>query len=572
MDLSTVIRFYIEKMLKDVKGMKALLLDTETTRIVSTVYSQSEILEQEVYLVEKLDADPGEQLLHLKAVCFLRPTRENVARLRKELRSPRYGDYHLFFTNRIEDLRLQDLAEVDLRETVFQVQEFFGDFAVLDPHHFAVPVLQNHVTLQPFTWDYGRSTDAVARMTEGLASLMLSLRRRFAVRYQKGSEMCEKLAQSLHHLTTSEERELFDFGKRGGEVAPIVLLLDRKEDPVTPLLLQWTYQAMVHELIGINTNRVDLTHVPGVKKDFQEIVLSARQDEFYRKHMYANFGDIGAAVKDLVDEFQKQSTSSRNINTIEDMQNFVENFSEFSAAQRNTGKHVTLMSELSRLVDARTLMQVSSVEQEVCCSTGNLMGHYEAVRDLINSPHITDDDRMRLVMLFALRYERDGQTQLTDLLQRLQDFGLMRQQLGLVRTLLAHAGADKRIGDLFSNRSFSSRFATMAKHSLRGVENVYTQHTPLLINTLEALIRGRLKDTDFPYIDKTHNGASPAKLIVVFIVGGTTYEEARALAELNAQGERNEGWSAGVRILLGGTGVLNSKSFMDNLMAFMALN
>ena len=43
------------------------------------------------------------------------------------------------------------------------------------------------------------------------------------------------------------------------------------------------------------------------------------------------------------------------------MQNFVENFSEFSAAQRNAGKHVTIMSELSRLVDARTLMQVSSL-------------------------------------------------------------------------------------------------------------------------------------------------------------------------------------------------------------------
>jgi hypothetical protein len=40
------------------------------------------------------------------------------------------------------------------------------------------------------------------------------------------------------------------------------------------------------------------------------------------------------------------------------VQNFVENFSEFSAAQRNAGKHVTIMSELSRLVDARTLMQV----------------------------------------------------------------------------------------------------------------------------------------------------------------------------------------------------------------------
>ena len=42
----------------------------------------------------------------------------------------------------------------------------------------------------------------------------------------------------------------------------------------------------------------------------------------------------------------------------QDMQNFMENYSDFSAAQLNTGKHVTLVSELSRLVDARTLMQV----------------------------------------------------------------------------------------------------------------------------------------------------------------------------------------------------------------------
>ena len=40
--------------------------------------------------------------------------------------------------------------------------------------------------------------------------------------------MCEKLAASLHHLTTSEERELFDFGtKRSSEPAPLVMLLDR---------------------------------------------------------------------------------------------------------------------------------------------------------------------------------------------------------------------------------------------------------------------------------------------------------------------------------------------------------
>ena len=73
---------------------------------------------------------------------------------------------------------------------------------------------------------------------------------------------------------------------------------------------------------------------------------------------HANFGDIGMACKELVDEFQKHTTNTKRMNTIEDMQNFVENFSEFSAAQRNAGKHVTLVSELSRVVDARSLMQV----------------------------------------------------------------------------------------------------------------------------------------------------------------------------------------------------------------------
>lgn len=32
---------------------------------------------------------------------------------------------------------------------------------------------------------------------------------------------------------------VFDFGSRS---SPLVLLLDRNDDPVTPLLTQWTYQ------------------------------------------------------------------------------------------------------------------------------------------------------------------------------------------------------------------------------------------------------------------------------------------------------------------------------------------
>lgn len=38
---------------------------------------------------------------------------------------------------------------------------------------------------------------------------------------------------------------------------------------------------MVHEMLGLNNNRIDLSRVPGINKDLKEVVLSAENDEFY---------------------------------------------------------------------------------------------------------------------------------------------------------------------------------------------------------------------------------------------------------------------------------------------------
>jgi len=53
-------------------------------------------------------------------------------------------------------------------------------------------------------------------------------------------------------------------------------------------------QAMVHELLGISNNRVDL-RAPGTKvaKENQELVLSGEQDAFFHSQMYSNYGACG---------------------------------------------------------------------------------------------------------------------------------------------------------------------------------------------------------------------------------------------------------------------------------------
>ena len=95
--------------------MKVLLLDAVTTQVVAMVYSQSQILEKEVYLVERMDAD-HEPMQHLKAVYFIRPTKGNIETLCTEISRPRFSEYHVFFCSICPNELLQQLAAADEHE------------------------------------------------------------------------------------------------------------------------------------------------------------------------------------------------------------------------------------------------------------------------------------------------------------------------------------------------------------------------------------------------------------------------------------------------------------------------
>jgi vacuolar protein sorting-associated protein 45 len=95
---------------------------------------------------------------------------------------------------------------------------------------------------------------------------------------------------------------------------------------------------------------------------------------------------------------------------------------------------------------------------------------------------------------------------------------------------------------------------------LQGVENVYTQHTPHLVQTLDLLLKGRLRETSYPFVEGDEYARTQRPQdIIVFMLGGTTYEESRHVALLNQQ------LAGQTRIIIGGSYVHNSKSFLDML-------
>lgn len=554
MVLVTAARDYINRMLQDISGMKVLILDSQTVSAVSVVYSQSELLQKEVFLVELVDSiyKSKVSMSHLKAVYFLRPSSENIQHLRRQLANPRFGEYHLFFSNMLKDTQIHILADSDEQEVVQQVQEFYTDFVAVEPYHFTLNIPSNHLYMLPAVVDPSSLQHFCDRIVDGIAAVFLALKRRPVIRYQRTSDIAKRIAQETAKLMYRQESGLFDF--RRTEISPLLLVLDRRDDPVTPLLNQWTYQAMVHELIGIQDNKVDLRSIGNFPKDQQEVVLSSEQDAFFKANMYENFGDIGMNIKRMVDEFQQVAKSNQSIQTIEDMARFVENYPEYKKMHGNVSKHVTLVTEMSKMVEERKLMLVSETEQELACNGGQGAA-FEAVTNLLNNENVSNIDRLRLVMLYALRYEKDSPVQLMQLFNKLASRSA-KYKPGLVQFLLKQAGVDKRTGDLYGNRDFMNIARNMAR-GLKGVENVYTQHQPLLFQTMESIIKGRLRDLDYPFVGNHFQQGRPQD-VIIFIVGGTTYEESRSVALENAN-------NSGIRFILGGSVILNSKRFLKDL-------
>lgn len=124
----------------------------------------------------------------------------------------------------------------------------------------------------------------------------------------------------------------------------------------------------------------------------------------------------------------------------------------------------------------------------------------------------------------------------------------------------------------------------------QGVEHNLLAHKPMLTEQIDEVVTGKLSPSDYPWIGATAREAryaddahsrrfaivasvafggderfrSPVLCrrsvtdLIIFVVGGITFEEARCVHELNAA-------SKGLRIVLGGTNVHNSTTFLREL-------
>lgn len=599
MDTIRSIRYYVAKMVDSVEGLKVLLLDHETMSIVSMVYSQSEILEKEIFLIEMIDNKERRKMSHMRCLIFVRPTPENFNLIASELRDPKYGEYNLFFSNEVGREHLETLAYADECEVVSQVQEFYADYIAINREFFSLQFSSDYSTFDIFRNFLDPNNDNMSfdkaqslvfdRMLGGCISLFLSMRRRpTTIRFQKSSSIARKLAEKITEQIDADHSR-FHFS---GEIA--VLVLDRRVDPATPLLNQWTYQAMVHELIGIENGRLKISTSQSGQPPHssssssskpetaeEEFVLNSSTDPFFAENIFENFGDLCVNIKTKVDEVAEKGKVTENIQSIEDMKRFVETYPTLQKSASHVGRHLKIITEINRLQNAHHLMDISQKEQELACED-NFTKNFSELEDLLGRTDILDSDALRLALLFAMRCDSrtrstQAQSMLTRIVDALYDRGMDRESIQLVSFINQWASSSVRDPELFGEKSVLSAKGILKKLSggifgeFGEIQNVFTQHVPLIKNLSTQFVTGKLRDSLYPSLMGS-GGASgsntpPPKEVFIFMIGGATFEEALHISQVNKQLANQN-----VHIVLGSTNVLNTSIYVEELAALSNRN
>lgn len=303
------------------------------------------------------------------------------------------------FTSFLKADHLERLAEADTKcQVLVDLQEFYGDCYAVGPTHFTLN--QSSLTgEQLHAW----APRMLKRTAGSLASVLLALKCRPLIRFEGASPMATALAQQVRQVMLSEPG-LFDFRHQS-----TLLIVDRKSDLITPLLIPWTYESMLHELFTIANGRVAQQHN-----------LSDPTDVFYSENRSISYGHLGQRVQEMVRIYKARTAANAQLASVAEMRRFIAEYAEYRSLAMHVSKHVTLADECKRRVELECLMEVSEMEQAIVCHDSPV-SHFHALAAFLSRPEIERKHKLRLALLYALRYHRAPSfnfIELIDLLRR----------------------------------------------------------------------------------------------------------------------------------------------------------
>ena len=86
--------------------------------------------------------------------------------------------------------------------------------------------------------------------------------------------------------------------------------------------------------------------------------------------------------------------------------------------------------------------------------------------------------------------------------------------------------------------------------------NVFEQHVPLIVGIIENVLKNKLSEAEYPFIDAAPLKEIP-KSVIIYVIGGVTPAEVKHIRDLNLKYPE-------CHFLIGGSSQVNSKMFFED--------
>ncbi|KAH7832846.1 hypothetical protein Vadar_000567 [Vaccinium darrowii] len=496
---------------------KVLVMDRVTVKIMSYACKMADITEEGVSLVEDIYRR-RQPLPTMDAIYFMQPTKENVVMFLSDMtgRAPLYKKAFVFFSSPVpRELVSHIKKDGSVLARISALREMNLEYFAIDSQGF---ITDNERALEDLFGDEEstRKGDAcLNEMATRISTVFASLREFPFVRYRAAKSLDmntmttfrdlipTKLAAGVWNCLAKYKANLPNFPQT--ETCEL-LIVDRSIDQIAPVIHEWTYDAMCHDLLNMEGNKY-VHEVPGKVAgvlDKKEVLLEDH-DPIWLELRHAHIADASERLHEKMTSFVSKNKAAQvhhgsrdggELST-RDLQKMVQALPQYSEQIDKLSLHVDIAGKINRIIKDTGLKELGQLEQDLVFGDA---GTKDVINFLRTKLDATNENKLRLLMIYAAcypeKFESDKITKLMELAR------LPPEDMNAVNNMrLLEGSSDTKKSSIGAQLL---KFDVHKKHAARkdrkGEEVTWqlSRFYPMIEELVEKLSKGELSKNDYP--------------------------------------------------------------------------
>jgi syntaxin-binding protein 1 len=576
---------------------QVLVMDALGTKILSSCARVYDIMQQGVLVMQNLLIE-REALPDLQAIYFMEPSSANIDQLIADFSRPKkkgnqYRCAHVFLTSALDSKLMARLAQSPAIASVKTFVEMNCEFVAHEGRVFALDMEDiSPIYLQ----DEAQTT--LKKLVNKICNVLLTMKEKPILRYRATgprAHINKAIARAVDGMMTNAIAKMGkSWPEQGSSPRGTLVICDRSIDMVAPLMHEFTYQAMIHDLLHVDGELVSVQSErkkssKGEAKNDNALVLS-EDDGMWVRFRHDHISNVTNKITEESREFARRNNAAVGQKKIaegkersaKDLIKLMQDLPKYKVQMGKFSKHFDLanaclgegkrLDQLREIADFEQSVATGLTENAKSFSNKDALG---GLAKLCQQADIRVLDKLRILMLFLIcngKLKDDTKRALMDDSRPAIDGRLQACMLNLGKFGVDIAAKAKAVKG--------------KKNDIPQTEFSLMRYTPKIKAVMQSLVARNLSTDDYPFINAEDASAPKEKSsrrrkhwrsgrnaeekegekedegekLMVFMLGGMTYSETRAAYEVMKE-QRGQG----VSLIAGGSHLLTPEVFVRQL-------